>query len=273
MKIRYLVCPLVLTLAFASQAEDSLTEEGVESAREESITLPSSVNESQFDLNDILRGVSIGLSYSTVELFISENSDEDNENNSATMSSAFVLTPVIGYSTDLNKFGDSNFGYYLETIWKEYELDRQSLNGTDSPMKLSDVSDPDLIDLGTSIKGTTLAVTPILAYEIPILMGINMQLGMGFGLGYLSVKGSYYETDEAASEVCRSSTTIAELKSSCLKQKVNDDGFTTSVGFLAKLSYKNLSLSAVMSGPGFSNYDYNEVAVVLNYRFGNNQLK
>lgn len=269
MKIKFLGYPLALLLSLASQAENSTKEVSGKSDRAESIALPSSVNESQFDLNDLLRGVSIGLSYSTVELFISESSDEDNENNSATMSSEFLLTPIIGYSTDLKKFGDSNFGYYLETIWKEYELDRQSLNGTDSPMKLSDVSDPDLVDLGTSIKGTTFAVTPILAYEIPILMDIYMQLGMGFGLGYLSVKGDYYETDETASEVCRRSSTIAELKSNCLKQKVNDDGFTTSVGFLAKLSYKNLSLSAVMSGPGFSNYDYNEVAVVLNYRFGN----
>lgn len=216
----------------------------------------------QFAEGYLQKGVELGVGFGVSTASFS--TDSSHEVDSATMTSGFSFSPVIGFKSELNKFKDSNFGYYYHTVLTTYELDKQDLD-LNSDLLLSDVENMGEVDLGTSVKGVALSVTPVFVYEKVFSSNAKLHAGLGVGLGYLSVKGDYFETEESASLACRASTTITQVQQSCVKQNIDESGVDVSVGLLLGYYYKNYALSITNAGPTVSNAQFSEYKFNVSY--------
>jgi hypothetical protein len=213
-------------------------------------------------MEHLSRGIEVGLSFGTTEALITTDSTSDTD--AATMTSSLSVTPVIAIKGSLNKFKDSNFGYYYQVVVAPYKLGMQNLEDN-SDIRLSNVDDLSEVDLGTSIKGVALAVTPVFVYDHRISRDSIFQYGLGVGLGFMTAKGNYYDTEEAAGSACNNSVSIAQVQQNCVKQSIDKSGVDISIGLIFAYHYKNYGFSLTFGGPTVSNVQFNDVKISLSY--------
>lgn len=115
----------------------------------------------------------VGISFHQVQLDVMEGSDNLVV---ASIRGNFTLTPYFNLMSPVRRFGKSQFGYYWKYAFSMFYLDEQeSFFAWESQWQ----------DMGTSVKGMFLYVMPVLVWQPTP----NMRWGLGFGLGYLSMKG------------------------------------------------------------------------------------
>jgi hypothetical protein len=146
----------------------------------------------------------------------------ENETESGKLISENSIGVIIGASSSFNSFMDSNFGYYNNIAYESFEVNKQVIPRAEKQKKL---------DLGTSIDGYTLNVTPIFVYNINFLKSQNIYLGVGLGLGYINLDGDIYMTENTEDANCANSNTVDTLKQNCDKNDVSVSEFTYSLGW------------------------------------------
>lgn len=113
-----------------------------------------------------------GISFHSIMFDIS---DPDTLETFATLEGTMVPLPYLAAQSRMKRFGEGDFGYlWRYSLWI-FSADRQS-----DPFSANEARDHD-----TSVDGWFLYAMPVLVWEpVPVF-----RVGMGYGLGYFSVKG------------------------------------------------------------------------------------
>jgi hypothetical protein len=115
----------------------------------------------------------LGLAFRQIQLDVMEGSENLVV---ASIRGNFVPSPFINLLSPVRRFGESQFGYYWKYAFSSFSMDEQeSFFAWESEWQ----------DMGTSVSGQFFYVMPVLVWQPEE----NMRWGLGFGLGYLSMKG------------------------------------------------------------------------------------
>ncbi len=117
----------------------------------------------------------------------------------------------------------SNFGYFVNISLDSFGVSKQVVPRKEKRKQ---------VDLGTAVDGYSLAVTPIVAYNIGFLKTQNVYFGVGLGLGYLILDGTIYLTEKTGPGACAASTTSDAVKENCEKVDIDVNEPTYSLGWI-----------------------------------------
>ena len=164
-----------------------------------------------------------------------EVSDVNATSYSGSMSEGQYITATLSLNSPYEFFKDSKFGYYIEYGFSNFEMDVQvTNNGTIEE------------DLGTSVNGLSLYLTPVLFYSFGD--NINKEkkhsflIGLGAGIGYLKASGEIIFTE-----------TTSELFD------VDVNKVDLSVVILLEYQYNNWYVRYQDSGPEIHEGDYDYI--------------
>jgi len=128
--------------------------------------------------------VTAGVSVNLVDIDVySEGSTSTN----GTLSEEFSYAPYIILGSPYKYFGESNWGGLMEYSFSTFNLSQQTVND-------------ELVDLGTSVKGYDVFVTPTVFYSFfgqnpSIKYDHTLITGLGIGIGYLKATGDIIFTE------------------------------------------------------------------------------
>jgi hypothetical protein len=128
--------------------------------------------------------VTAGVSVKSVDIDVY---NEGSTSANGTLSEEFSYTPYIILGSPYKYFGESNWGGLMEYSFSTFNLSQQIVND-------------ELVDLGTSVKGYDVFVTPTVFYSF---FGQNASAkydhtlitGLGVGIGYLKSTGEIIFTE------------------------------------------------------------------------------
>ncbi|MDO6706122.1 hypothetical protein [Photobacterium sp. 1_MG-2023] len=131
--------------------------------------------------------LAVGLqsTFTNIEIQDPEHGDKD----VAVMTSGFHILPTASLVSSPYYFAeDSNFGVQFQLDWSFFKAGQQELQNS-----------REKVDLGTSVKGYAMTAVPVLFYHWHRDAGAdwNTKVGIGFGAGYLDLKGHYQITHVA----------------------------------------------------------------------------
>jgi len=131
--------------------------------------------------------LAVGLqsTFTNIEIQDPEHGDKD----VAVMTSGFHILPTASLVSSPYYFAeDSNVGMQFQLDWSFFKSGQQALQNSQ-----------DKVDLGTSVKGYAITAVPVLFYHWNRDAGSdwNAKVGIGFGAGYLDLKGNYQITHVA----------------------------------------------------------------------------
>lgn len=130
--------------------------------------------------------------------------------NTGNMEDDMSVFPVIGLLTSKYYFGDNNWGYLFGLMAGPFDISKQEVGG-------------EQVDLGTRMKGYYAYATPVIFYQFGDKKNRESwrtSIGLGFGVGYLKVKGDMIMTEVDM----------------FTKQEFNDSGFGISGAFYLGVS-------------------------------------
>ena len=126
----------------------------------------------------------IGIKVNSIDFDVyNKNSTDPN----GTLSEDFSLSPIFVLGSPYKYIQDSNWGNFMEYSFSGFKLNQQVVND-------------ELVDLGTSVDGYYVFVTPTIFYSFDekYLNKNNRQkliAGLGIGLGYLKADGDIIFTE------------------------------------------------------------------------------
>lgn len=128
--------------------------------------------------------VTAGISANSVDIDVY---NEGSTNTNGTLSEEFSYTPYIILGSPYKYFGESNWGGLMEYSFSTFNLSQQTVN-------------EELVDLGTSVKGYDLFVTPTVFYSFfgqnaSVKYDHTLITGLGVGIGYLKATGDIIFTE------------------------------------------------------------------------------
>jgi len=123
----------------------------------------------------------------TVNLVEFDVYNRDSTDPNGTLSQDFSYAPIFRLGGPYNFIGKSNWGGMLEYSFTTFKLDQQLV-------------DDQLVDLGTSVDGYYVFVTPALFYSFGQSLSAELNrntliAGLGVGLGYLNASGDIRFTE------------------------------------------------------------------------------
>jgi hypothetical protein len=147
--------------------------------------------------------------------------DEQTMELKGTLSEDISYSPFLILASPYKYFGDTNAGTYVEYGFGSFQLNQQAVGGSE------------LVDLGTSVKGRHVYVTPAIFYNFGEKMtsannGHSFKIGIGVGVGYASAEGDIIFTE-----------TTGE------KHTFDMSGIGLGISVLADYRWKNLMVRAV----------------------------
>ncbi len=126
--------------------------------------------------------IAIGGSVGTDSIWVYSG---DGTDDIAIVEDEFDYYPFVSLKTDSNYFGEkSGWGYDLELSGSVFDLNKQSVSGNS-------------VSLGTGIRGVSVYLIPHLYYHFNRFTdnGWSSKVGIGVGVGYLNLKGTFQVTD------------------------------------------------------------------------------
>ena len=184
----------------------------------------------------------VGISQKTLDFEVTEIG---NNFYSGSLTEGQYITYALQLNSPYEFIKDSNFGYYFEYGFYQFEMDYQvTNNGTVEQ------------DLGTFVDGTSIYISPVLFYNI----GDNVNnkkkhsliIGMGVGIGYIDASGEIEFTE-----------TTSEL--------FDIDIAKVDISFVALIEYHfdNWFIRFNQSGPSIreGNYDYDIVDETITFGY------
>ena len=163
-----------------------------------------------------------------------------------TLGEDLSYSPFVLLGSPYRFFGDSNFGTYVEYGISGFSLNKQIVNDS-------------LVDLGTSVNGWHVFVTPAIFYNIGDRAvsgdkGRSLKLGIGVGIGYVDARGDIIFTE-----------TTQE------RHTFNINGLGLGISILADMRWRNLMVRASAGGASVDQgelaYDSLRVAIDVGYVF------
>ena len=136
--------------------------------------------------------ITAGISVNSIDFDVY---NEGNTSPNGTLSEEFSYSPIIILGSPYKYFGESNWGGLMEYSFSTFQLNQQLVND-------------ELVDLGTSVKGYYVFVTPTLFYSFfernpRDKYDQTLITGLGVGLGYLKATGDiiFTETTQELHEI------------------------------------------------------------------------
>jgi hypothetical protein len=128
--------------------------------------------------------VTAGVSVNSIDIDVY---NEGSSSTNGTLSEDFSYTPYIILGSPYKYFGESNWGGLMEYSYSTFNLSQQTVND-------------ELVDLGTSVKGHDLFVTPTVFYSFfgqnpSVKYDHTLIAGLGVGIGYLKATGDIIFTE------------------------------------------------------------------------------
>jgi hypothetical protein len=190
--------------------------------------------------------ITVGLALRSLSVTIKDTS---NENTLAQVRDTAVPAPFISFDLKPSYFGDSSFGWgvgfnYTDAYALEQRVTRSGKNED--------------IDLGTYITTTMLALSPNAFYQYGEPYSNHyFRIGLGLALGYASVRGTAFLTEDESTDVCyqagndlvdKSGPATRELrieaiKNSCEQQNYNQGSLGAGGNFFMQGQYQNWQAS------------------------------
>ena len=155
-----------------------------------------------------------------------------------TLSEDFSYAPFIFLGSPYRYFGDSNWGGYMEYGFSGFRLNQQLVND-------------ELVDLGTSVTGWHVFVTPNFFYNFGdkhayVNQGYSLKIGVGVGAGYVNASGDVILTETTQQ-----------------RHEFDVSGLGLGISIVADLRWRDLMLRAssggaetVKSGLGYETFDF-----------------
>ena len=128
--------------------------------------------------------VTAGVSVNSVDIDVY---NEGSTSTNGTLSEEFSYAPYIILGSPYKYFGESNWGGLMEYSFSTFNLSQQTVND-------------ELVDLGTSVKGYDVFVTPTVFYSFfgqnpSIKYDHTLITGLGICIGYLKATGDIIFTE------------------------------------------------------------------------------
>ncbi len=197
---------------------------------------------------------------------------KENENE-ASMVNDMQFTPYLGYTRKPRPFWGSLpwLRGSLEFSIAPFKADRQST----SRLKDNDGKKPmGGIDLGTEVKGYLGYINPSLLLFYDVTETIYIYGGFGFGIGFASMKGDYYQVNgPAITTACANSSRVSDVIANCNKEKVDYSGVGLSFNTIIVASFGWFGMKFEHGGPSISanGKEYNSYnsmfSIFAQYRF------
>lgn len=177
--------------------------------------------------------------------FIAKDKDYNVE---AEMQNKNALIPTLGFHTVPRPFWSSipwlgaEFGFSFSQFSANQQLIRRFRN--DDGTKPEDGA-----NLGTEVKGYVGYLAPALVFMNNFSERSFIYGGFGFGVGYASVRGNYYQTKSGASDSCLDSTLADDIKANCTKESARYSGFALAPVVMGGLSLGWFGIRVETGGP------------------------
>ena len=107
----------------------------------------------------------------------------------------------------------------------------------------------DGFSLGAGVEGYMGYLNPTLVFYLGATDIIHMYMGLGFGAGFSSLKGDYYQLAGDISAACAASDSPDEVKNNCAKIKVDYSGINLSSNVMFVVSLGWVALRFELGGP------------------------
>lgn len=188
----------------------------------------------------------IGIESGSKSVWIEDISLGDDE--IARMETDLSFSPSFGMRTDAKYLSpDSKWGYHIQLDVTQFKIDRQEVDSLEV-----------LVDYGTSMEGAALYAVPVLYYHFNKgdMNRWNYKAGVGAGIGYLQLKGSFRITDSSHPE-------FNQIKNADVED------VDMAVGVYFEASFGNHIVLVQNYGPVVSddNFDYQLHNILIAYRY------
>lgn len=187
----------------------------------------------------------LGVEATNKAIWVEESARGANE--IAKLDSGLTYGPSVGARTEPRYFDNSQWGYHYQFDGSIFNIDKQELPGMDQG-----------VDVGTSIKGYSLYAVPVGFYHF--FKGLDdhwqYKAGLGVGIGYLNMRGSFKITDPQHPE-------YNQIK------KMRAEGVNLAVGVYIEIARGPHMIIIQNYGPTAEDntYHYLQHNVVIAYRY------
>ena len=164
----------------------------------------------------------------------------------AEMAEGVQYFPNVSLTSDpVYLFGGSSWSYTIENSLNYFKVSEQEVAYQDSEA-----------NLGTSVRGWTVSLSPMLFYHFPNLGNWEFKSGISLGAGYVKVKGDYQITNPNSADV-------GQIKD------IDEEGIAwfSGVRFDAKYGRHTVSLSALTPIIHSDDVDFQHGIGTLSYSY------
>jgi hypothetical protein len=155
----------------------------------------------------------------------------------------------VGYQSSPKPLYYDFFRWSLEFSLSPYRANRQIADRVVDVAGEYSNGEGKEVDLSTEVKGLVTYINPTvgLYYEFKPLYYVYF--GIGFGLGFANISGTYYQLDANSSSLCLESTTINTIKNNCSRENIKFKRMSASANVTLNIVLNHFIMRYERGGP------------------------